>query len=48
MVVLKLVLFLVWVNFLPFVARLILGERYAYPVDFGGTWRDGHRLLGDH
>ncbi len=48
MVVLKLVLFLVWVNFLPFAARLILGERYAYPVDFGGTWRDGHRLLGDH
>ena len=48
MLVAELVLFLVWVNFLPFVAHLILDGRYDKPVDGGRTWRDGRRLLGSH
>ncbi len=48
MVVVELVLFLVWVNFLPFVANLGMGGRYNYPVDCNLAWGDGRRLLGNH
>ncbi len=48
MVVLELVLFLVWVNFLPFGAYLAMGGRWDYPVDARRVWRDGRRVLGAH
>jgi len=48
MIVAKLVLFLVWVNFLPFAAHLLLGQRYGRPVDRGRTWVDGRPMLGPH
>jgi hypothetical protein len=46
--VLETVLFLVWVNFAPFLAHLFLGERLRQPVDAGFTGWDGRRLLGAH
>ena len=48
MLVLHLLLFLVWVNFLPFLVHLVLGHRYEWPVDGGIRWWDGRSLLGPH
>lgn len=44
--VLELALFVIWLNFLPFAARLFLGHRMERPVDGGRQLRDGHPLLG--
>lgn len=46
MAIVVLVLFLVWVNFLPFVMHVLLGDRAAAPLDGGRRWRDGRDLLG--
>jgi hypothetical protein len=47
-IVLELLLFLVWVNFSPALARLLLGERFEWPVDGGLRGWDGRPLLGPH
>jgi len=44
----ELVLFLIWVNLLPFLAHLAMGERYHQPLDGGRTWRDGRAIFGSH
>ncbi len=46
MAIVVLVLFLVWVNFLPFLMHVLLGDRAAAPLDGGRRWRDGRDLLG--
>lgn len=43
---LKLLLFVAWVNALPFAAHLLFGHRFAWPVDGGVPFRDGRPLLG--
>lgn len=48
MILIKLVLFVVWMNFLPFLAHLIFGDRGGRAVDGGLHWFDGRRVLGDH
>lgn len=48
MTTLELVIFLVWVNFLPFFAHMLLGDRWGARVDGGKHWRDGRELLGPH
>ena len=48
MLTLALLIFLVWVNFLPFLMHLLLGDRLGAPVDGGMRWRDGRDLLGPH
>ncbi|MFA7382105.1 MAG: CDP-archaeol synthase [Desulfurivibrionaceae bacterium] len=45
---LKILFFLFWGNLLPPLASLIMGERFARPVDFGATWFDGLPLFGPH
>ena len=45
---LKILFFLFWGNLLPPLASLIMGERFARPVDFGATWFDGRPLFGPH
>ncbi len=44
----KIVLFLLWANFLPPLASLLLGERFSYPLDGGRIWRDGNPFFGPH
>ena len=46
--VVAVVLFLLWVNFAPFLARLVLGQRLGRPLDGGATAWDGQPLLGPH
>ncbi|MFO8153216.1 CDP-archaeol synthase [Thioalkalivibrio sp.] len=46
MPIVELVLFLVWVNFVPFLIHVLLGDRAAAPLDGGLRWRDGRDLLG--
>jgi predicted MPP superfamily phosphohydrolase len=46
MAIIELVLFLVWVNFLPFVAQMLMGDRLGRSVDGGLRWPDGRPLLG--
>jgi hypothetical protein len=46
--VLLALLFLVGVNFTPFLAHLALGERLGLPLDGGRRWRDGRPILGPH
>jgi len=41
-------LFLLWLNFLPPLTSLVLGNRLKTPVDFGLDWIDGKPLLGSH
>lgn len=36
------------VNAAPPTVAMLLGERFAHPLDFGATWRDGKPLLGPH
>ena len=43
-----LVVFLVWVHFLPFLAHLILHDRFGWPIDGGANWVDGGPVLGAH
>ncbi len=46
MAVLQLLALLVLVNGAPILARRLLGERWARPVDGGRCFRDGRPLLG--
>ncbi len=39
---------LLWINFLPPLARLLWGERYSAPVDGGRRFFDGRPLFGSH
>ncbi|MEJ2032454.1 MAG: CDP-archaeol synthase [Deltaproteobacteria bacterium] len=41
-------LFLLWGNFLPPLARMLLDDRFGTPLDGGRTWRDGRPLFGAH
>lgn len=44
----KVVAFLLWVNLLPPLARLILEDRFNQPLDWGTAWLDGRCVLGPH
>ena len=46
--ILQITLFLLWVNFLPPLASLIMGKRGNRPLDFGLRWLDRRPLLGRH
>lgn len=48
MVSADLLLFLIWLNFLPFLAHLLLGERWAWPLDASRRLWDGRPILGSH
>ncbi len=48
MLILKVTLFLLWVNFLPPLANLIWGHRFNTPIDGGRLWFDHHPILGGH
>lgn len=48
LVVIKVTVFLLWLNFLPPLANILWGERFNRPVDGGRLWLDGHPLFGDH
>lgn len=45
-VVAKIVVFLLWVNFLPPLANLIWRDRFASPVDGGLLWFDNRPIFG--
>lgn len=45
-VIIKVVAFLLWVNMLPPLARLIWEDRFNWPVDCGATWFDGRDVFG--
>jgi len=47
-IILKIVAFILLVNFLPFAASIICEERFSRPIDGGLLWRDGRPLLGSH
>ena len=47
-VITKVVIFLLFVNFLPPLADLIWGERYRRPIDGGRLWFDRRPIFGDH
>lgn len=42
----QIVVLLMLANGAPVIGKLILGDRWATPVDFGLVMRDGHRLFG--
>ena len=44
--ILKIALFLLWINFLPPLANILLGEKFARPLDRGALWLDNRPLLG--
>jgi len=44
----KVIGFLIWVNLLPPVATLILGERFNKPLDGNSLWIDHHPVFGPH
>lgn len=44
----RVVLFLFWVNSLPPIVSVIVGERYGRAVDGGFLWFDGRPLFGSH
>jgi predicted MPP superfamily phosphohydrolase len=44
----KLVVFLLWINFLPPLANLIFKESFNRPLDGNRLWRDGRPLFGTH
>lgn len=46
--VIKVVVFLLWVNFLPPLASLIWKESFNRPLDGGWLWIDGRFLFGAH
>jgi hypothetical protein len=41
-------LLLLTANATPWMLGRLLGARFGWPLDFGATLPDGHRLLGDH
>lgn len=47
-VILKVIGFILWVNFLPPLANVIWGERFNRPVDGGRLWFDKHPVFGRH
>lgn len=46
--ILKIVLFLLWCNFLPPLSNVIFGERFSYPLDAHIPWFDNKPLFGPH
>lgn len=44
--VLKIIGFIIWVNFLPPLANIIWGERFQRPLDGGRLWFDGQPIFG--
>lgn len=48
LVTLKVTAFILWVNFLPPVAALILGERFNRPIDGNRSWLDHSPVFGPH
>jgi hypothetical protein len=48
LIVLKLTVFILWVNFLPPVACLIFGERFNRPLDGNRMWLDNFPVFGAH
>ncbi len=40
--------FILWVNFLPPLANIIWGERFNRPIDGGLLWFDKHPIFGSH
>jgi predicted MPP superfamily phosphohydrolase len=46
--VVKVVLFLLWINFLPALANLIWKESFNQPLDGNRLWSDGRPLFGPH
>ena len=46
--VFRLLVFLLWVNSLPPIVAVIVGDRYRRAVDGGRMWFDGRPLFGDH
>ncbi len=47
-VVLKVLGFILWVNFLPPLANLIWGDRFNRAIDGGRLWFDKNPIFGDH
>jgi len=48
LVYLEIVAFLLFVNFMPALAREILGKRFTYPLDRGIIWFDNRFIFGPH
>jgi len=48
LIVIKVAVFLLWVNFLPPLANIIWGERFNRPIDCSRLWFDQHPIFGDH
>jgi predicted MPP superfamily phosphohydrolase len=48
LIVIKTIVFLLWVNLLPPLASIIWGERFNKPVDGGRLCFDQHPVFGDH
>lgn len=46
--ILKIVLFLLWCNFLPPLSNFIFGERFSFPLDAHIKWFDNKPLFGPH
>ncbi len=46
--VIKVILFLLWINFLPPLGNMIWGDRFNRPLDRGLTWVDGRPVFGRH
>lgn len=47
-IVCKITLFLLWVNLLPALVTLLLGDRYSQPLDCNRCWLDRRPLFGRH
>lgn len=47
-VTVKVVCFLLWVNFLPPLACFFRGQRFKRPLDAGRLWLDGRPIFGAH
>jgi len=46
--IIKVVCFLLWVNFLPPLACFFRGRRFKWPLDAGRLWLDGRPIFGVH
>jgi len=46
--ILKIVIFLLWVNGIPPMVSLFIGDRYRMAVDCGLQWFDGRPIFGSH
>ena len=45
-IIVKIVVFILWVNFLPPLADVVWGQRFNWPVDGGRLWIDGRPVFG--